>query len=309
MCSISSLGNVNRSPHGHRSRRPDAITSVLRASTTSAADIFGVMMPTRSSGPSTRSISRMSGSRACQPPSTVTWEHVEKEHEHAGPGIGGELLRRADAVGFRSQRLRPGRAHDHVLERLNRLRLAVFEDFEVLGAQIQHGLSALCRIHVDPDEVGLGAERGRLLRILGRLRGAPDGPLSSRRRRQGKRKRREESAIHGYSPVWHARSRWPDESTPFCRRAGRKSKRSGIRRRGVNSLESGSRASPALSGGRRTPAPSSREPFLLEQLREDDVAVLDDLHLDGHPVRVHDPAHIGRPASQRPQRAPARLDG
>ena len=67
-----------------------------------------------------------------------------------------------------------GRAHEDVFERLNRLQLAVFEDLEVFGAQIQHGLSGLGRIHVDAHEVGLGAERWRLLRVLGGLAVPPD---------------------------------------------------------------------------------------------------------------------------------------
>ena len=55
--------------------------------------------------------------------------------------------------------------------------------------------------------------------------------------------------------------------------------------------------------------PAEGEPLLLEQLREDDVAVLYDLDFDRHRFRVHDAANVGGPASETPQRSRARLDG
>jgi hypothetical protein len=70
-----------------------------------------------------------------------------------------------------------------VLEAVDLLGSVVFEDFEIPGRQVLDRHAVLCRIRIDPHQVGLRAEprrRRRRLLLLGRLRRG-----GARRRRPG----------------------------------------------------------------------------------------------------------------------------
>ena len=91
-------------------------------------------------------------------------------------GLADELSRGFDAVRFRALGLGAGGRDEYVLERLDLLWLTVLEDFEFLGLQIENGTAGACRVGIDANEVGLAAERWRLLvRLLLGTPGLCDG--------------------------------------------------------------------------------------------------------------------------------------
>ena len=91
---------------------------------------------------------------------------VEVEDEHAVLGIRGHLESVALRVGVAAigQR-RPFRVFDE-LDAIDDLRLAVFEQLEVVDGQPGHGFPVLGGVGVDRDEVRAGSERRRPLLIV-----------------------------------------------------------------------------------------------------------------------------------------------
>ena len=83
---------------------------------------------------------------------------VEKQKKNPGSGVGQRLQHVALRARLGPRRLRPAR-RDDVHERLDFLRSAFFEDFEVFGAKAVDDLAVARRIHVHADEAGADPDR------------------------------------------------------------------------------------------------------------------------------------------------------
>ena len=88
---------------------------------------------------------------------------VEKEHEQTRAGVLGHRARLGHGVRFDAGFLRAGGADHDVFELLDLLRDAVFDNLELLLAQIGNRRAIPRRVDVDAHVVGFGPE-GRLRR-------------------------------------------------------------------------------------------------------------------------------------------------
>ena len=158
-----SVGHGCRSPHVQWRVSCSSTAISRRPSTMWRGCMFGVITPNRSFGATMRLSASTSGRRMSCDPFDGHVQRVEIDDEHAVVRIGGLIERLPLRVRIAPLALRQARFDAHELEVLDLLRLAVFEDLEVVGRQSFDDPAVALRVGIDGDEHGPRPECRRTL--------------------------------------------------------------------------------------------------------------------------------------------------